>query len=78
MIGRRSSTPTSATVSTIRSTADVQVGGRLYNDFIFVNLMYDVTQKFVVGIEYTHWKTHYQGRAPGESDHIEFAAKYSF
>jgi hypothetical protein len=58
--------------------SDVQVGGRLYNDFIFVNLMYDVTQKFLVGIEYTHWKTHYQGRAPGESDHIEFAAKYSF
>lgn len=57
---------------------DVHVGGRVYNDFIYTNLTYDLTQKFLVGIEYKHFRTHYQGRTPGESDHIEVAAKYSF
>ena len=57
---------------------DVPTGGRLYNDFIFANIMYDLTERFVMGFEYTHWKTHYQGRSPGDSDRLEFAAKYSF
>jgi hypothetical protein len=57
---------------------DVHSGGRLYNDFIFANVMYDFTDRFLVGFEYTHWKTHYQARSAGESDHFEFAAKYSF
>jgi len=56
---------------------DVTVG-RIYNDFIFANLFYDVTPKFLVGVELSYWKTHYQTQSPGESAHIEFAAKYGF
>lgn len=57
---------------------DVHTGGRLYNDFIYSNISYNITEKFLVGFEYKHFKTHYQGRAPGESDHFELAMKCSF
>lgn len=57
---------------------DVHFGGRLYNDFIYANVFYDLTQKFLVGFEYKHFKTHYQGRADGEADHFEIAARYNF
>jgi len=57
---------------------DVFSGGRSYNNFIYTNVSYDLTKKFVVGVEYSHWKTHYIDLEPGESDRIEFMAKYNF
>lgn len=57
---------------------DVANGGRTYNHFIFANLSYDVTEKFLLGFEYTSWRTLYQALAPGESDHFAFVAKYGF
>lgn len=52
--------------------------GRTYNQFFFGNLIYDLTEKFIVGVEVTDWKTLYKTQRPGESVHIEFVARYGF
>ncbi len=57
---------------------DVANGGRIYNHMIFANISYDVTDRFLMGFEYTSWRTLYEGVAPGESDRFEFVAKYGF
>jgi len=57
---------------------DVADGGRIYNHFFYANISYDLTDKFLMGFEYTSWRTLYQGLAPGESDRFEFVAKYGF
>ncbi|MGA2035259.1 MAG: hypothetical protein ABSG68_23680 [Thermoguttaceae bacterium] len=59
------------------------VQGRISNAFIFTNLIYDVTAKFLVGLEITSWETHWVGQPAtvathGESLNVEFHAKYSF
>ena len=53
-------------------------GGKIYNQFYFGNLTYDVTKKFLVGLEVSSWKTLYFGQLPGDSVRTEFVAKYGF
>ena len=52
--------------------------GRTYNAFIFGNLSYDLTQRFLAGIEVSSWKTLWKRQPAGDSVHIDFVAKYSF
>lgn len=54
--------------------------GRVYNAFIFANLIYDLTSKFVVGVEITSWKTLWVGSSAGDANsvHCDFVAKYNF
>jgi hypothetical protein len=52
--------------------------GRTYNQFYFGNLVYDVTDKFLVGIELTQWKTLWMNKPTGDSFRCEFVAKYGF
>jgi hypothetical protein len=52
--------------------------GRIYNQAIFGNVMYDVTKQFQLGLEVSSWRTLYVGELPGESVRTEFMAKYGF
>ena len=52
--------------------------GRTYNDFWFGNLSYDVTPKFLVGMEVSSWKTLWIANQPGESVNSAFVVKYGF
>jgi hypothetical protein len=52
--------------------------GRTCNEFIFANISYDLTAKFLVGFEYTDWNTLYDVQADAHSDRFEFVAKYGF
>lgn len=52
--------------------------GRTYNQFFFANLSYDLTKKFLVGVEASQWKTNWAGKLPGDSFRLEFVAKYGF
>jgi hypothetical protein len=59
------------------------VQGRDYNAFAFTNLIFDVTARFLVGLEVTSWQTRWVGQpattaAHGDSLNVEFHAKYSF
>jgi hypothetical protein len=63
---------------------DLHVAGeRSYNQFFYTNLIYDVTKRFLTGVEISSWKTLYVSTptsnfAPGESVRCEFVAKYGF
>lgn len=52
--------------------------GRTYNAFVFGNLSYDLTQRFLTGIEVSSWKTLWKRQPAGDSVHLDFVAKYSF
>jgi hypothetical protein len=52
--------------------------GRIYNQAIFGNFIYDVTKQFQLGFEVSSWKTLFVGQAPGESIRSEFMVKYGF
>jgi hypothetical protein len=52
--------------------------GRLYNQVYWGNVTYDVTRKFMLGLEIGQWKTEFTDRRPGESTRFEFAGKYAF
>jgi len=52
--------------------------GRVYNHFWFANLVYDVTPKFIVGLELTQWRTLWIGKPPADSTRLELVAKYGF
>jgi hypothetical protein len=56
---------------------DVTVG-RLYNSVYFANMCYDLTSKFQVGLEFSSWKTLWAGANDGDSQRVEFVAKYGF
>jgi hypothetical protein len=56
---------------------DVTIG-RNYNAFAFANLSYDMTAKFLVGLEMTAWKTIWVPQGPVDSVHLDFVAKYAF
>ena len=56
----------------------VNVGGRTFNQFYFGNVSYDLTKRFLVGLEVSSWKTLYKGLDPGDSVHFEFVGKYGF
>jgi hypothetical protein len=58
--------------------ADI-TSGRIYNAFLFANLTYDVTSKFLVGFEFTSWRTLWKGPlADAPDQHFDFVAKYGF
>ena len=58
--------------------ADV-TSGRIYNAFIFSNISFDVTPKFLVGFEYTSWRTLWKGPyADAPDQNFNFVAKYGF
>jgi hypothetical protein len=58
--------------------ADI-TSGRIYNAFIFANLTYDVTKKFVLGFEFTSWRTLWKGpNVDAPDQHFDFVAKYGF
>jgi hypothetical protein len=52
--------------------------GRLYNQAYWGNVTYDVTKKFMMGLEVSQWKTIFTDRDPGEATRFEFAGKYAF
>jgi hypothetical protein len=53
--------------------------GRVYNAFYFANVSYDLTAKFLVGFEYSRWKTLWVGPSvDANSDNYNFVVKYSF
>ena len=53
--------------------------GRIYNAFYFANISYDVTAKFLVGFEYTSWRTLWVGpSADATSQNFNLVAKYGF
>ena len=54
------------------------ISGRLYNQFYFANVMYDVTKKFRLGFEVAQLKTLYNGRNPGNCTRFELMARYGF
>lgn len=57
---------------------DVSPGQRSYNHFYFVNIVYDVTKKFLLGFEVQQWKTNWVGKDPGDSTRFEVMVKYGF
>jgi hypothetical protein len=53
--------------------------GRVYNAFYFANISYDVTPKFLVGFEFTSWKTIWVGPSEvANSQNFDFVVKYGF
>lgn len=58
--------------------ADLTFGRRVRNQFIFTNLVCDITDKFNVGLEVSWWETRFIGLAPGETVRIETVMKYNF
>lgn len=70
---------------------DDSLFGRTYNQFIFTNVICDVTQRLSTGLELTFWKTLYRETRgsqipanqlapsqPGESVTIDWMVKYAF
>jgi len=57
---------------------DIANGGKIYNQFYYGNLSYDLTKTCLVGVEVSSWKTLYAGDLPGNSVRCEFAVKYGF
>jgi len=58
--------------------ADV-TSGRIYNAFFFSNVSFDVTPKFLVGFEYSSWRTLWSGPdANATSQNYNCVMKYSF
>jgi hypothetical protein len=67
------------------------VVGRIYNQFLFANVLFDITDKFDTGLEVSYWKTLYQEprrglipdaqlqpAAPGKSVTIDWMVRYTF
>jgi hypothetical protein len=53
--------------------------GRIYNGFYFANVSYDLTSRFMVGLEYLNWKTIWDGPSvTAVSNNFNFVVKYSF
>jgi hypothetical protein len=46
---------------------------------MFANVTFDVTKKFLVGFEFTSWRTLWKGPdADAPDQHFDFVAKYGF
>jgi hypothetical protein len=59
--------------------ADDVTSGRVYNAFYFANISFDVTPKFLVGFEYTFWRTLWVGPSvDATSQNFNVVAKYGF
>jgi hypothetical protein len=41
-------------------------------------LLYDVTEKFMVGVDVSLWKTLWVGQRPGDLVRFDFQAQYNF
>jgi hypothetical protein len=54
------------------------VNGRIYNDFWFANLVYDITKTFNTGLEVSYWKTHFTTFEAGDAVRLEMAVRYYF
>lgn len=52
--------------------------GRVRNQMIFNNILWDATKNMQLGFEVDIWETHYIALSPGEGVRLEFAAKYKF
>ncbi|MEA1949845.1 MAG: hypothetical protein U9N87_00555 [Planctomycetota bacterium] len=57
---------------------DIAANGRLYNQFYFANIMFDVTKKLRLGFEVGQLKTIYNGLDAGNATRIEVLARYGF
>lgn len=51
---------------------------RIYNQVYFGNIVYDVTDRFELGLEVQSWRTLFVDQRPGESVRLEFMARYGF
>lgn len=67
--------PVNADVTGIPNSA---VQGRIYNDFIFTNVSFDITKKWMAGVEVSYWKTLWKLNEPGKDLNTAFVSKYSF
>lgn len=56
---------------------DITVG-RTQNSFFFTNISFDLTEKFLIGFEYSQWRTLWKGSNDGDSSHFDLVAKYFF
>ena len=52
--------------------------GRIYNQAYWGNVTFDVTKKFMLGVEVSQWKTMFTDRPAADSTRFEFAGKYAF
>lgn len=52
--------------------------GRVYNQMIFANMLYNATKNLQLGMEVDVWETHYIGLKPGKATRLECAVKYMF
>ena len=52
--------------------------GRVRNQMIFTNVIWDATKNLQFGLEVDVWETHYIALSPGEGVRLEFATKYKF
>ena len=59
--------------------------GKTYNEVLFTNVTFDITKKFLTGVEFSYWKTGYKGAGtlaqpdePGRSAVIDWMVVYSF
>ncbi len=52
--------------------------GRTYNHAYWGNVTFDVTKKFMLGVEVGQWKTLFTDRPAANSTRFEFAGKYAF
>ena len=52
--------------------------GRTYNHFYFANLLYDVTDKFMIGVDVSSWRTLWIDHDPGDLVRFDFQAQYNF
>lgn len=62
----------------VTGVTGVTTGGRIYNHFLFGNIIFDITPKFLIGLEATSWKTLWKENSPGETVNTAFVIKYGF
>jgi hypothetical protein len=55
---------------------DVGAGARTRNTSVFVNLLYAFNKSAQVGLEVSHWDTHYKG--PGDADDVRAQASFIY
>lgn len=58
--------------------ADIAIGGRTRNSFLFANSSFDILPQMTVGLELSYWETNYRDLAPGEAMVYEFTGAYAF
>jgi hypothetical protein len=51
---------------------------RTFNQFFYVNTIFDITKHLNVGFEVSQWTTRYLGKSSGDAVRFEFAGMYKF